>query len=766
MSQQPLKNKSWFPGLNALRFFAASMVILMHSWSNQVGQGLPHLPEWPIFFKGLYAVSFFFVLSGFLITYLLLKEREKTQTISIKHFYLRRVFRIWPLYFLILIVGLFFYWTIAPKVGMEVPITYSKTTAILLYLFFLANLMNSLFEVGGIVHVTWSIAVEEQFYLFWAPLVKKFGSKLPKIIFGFSAGFLLLSILNNYNVFGLSEGWQLFLRTLQFHYMGIGAGFAWVLYHHKEKLLALPVFSSKIWQAFLTATILGFLFLYKKSQIGEAVLALPVGLLFGWLIINVSSNPKRIYHLENKILHYLGNVSYGVYMYHVPVVYAAAILFAKITVLQSNFPLYLFSYYGFVFGITILIAGISYRFLEQPILKWYQRNLVPQKKTSNNSMNASVHRTIIHVVLGKANPQRMNGVNKVVFQLASKQQEAGEDVRVWGITKDLSHNYPERPFSTELFKAYRNPFRLDPGLKKRVETLPANTIIHIHGGFIPAFYSLAMLLKKFAVPFVFTPHGAFNSIALERSSLYKKVYIFLFEQKLLKAASFIHSLGKSEVEGLNKVFPNQKSALIPYGFETEGMPVSNPAPQSFVVGFCGRLDVYTKGLNELVSGFKRFNEEVPQSALWLIGDSSEKDQLIAHAKTIGLNGHVVFFGAKYGEEKNDLLKQCHVFAAPSRNEGLPTAVLEAASMGIPCLVTEATNTGDAVRDYQAGEVISETTEEAIYQGLKKIHASLEVPTKKQIMQQNSFRMVNEAYNWNTVLDQFQQLYDKAIKGKV
>ncbi len=379
MSQHPTHNKSWFPGLNALRFFAASLVILMHSWSNQVGQGLPHLPEWPIFFKGLYAVSFFFVLSGFLITYLLLKEKEKTNTISIKHFYLRRVFRIWPLYFLILIAGLFFYWTIAPKVGMAVPIHYSKTTAILLYVFFLANLMNSLFEVGGIVHVTWSIAVEEQFYLFWAPLVKRYGSKLPAIIFTFSLAFLLLSILNNYNVFGLSEGWQLFLRTLQFHYMGIGAGFAWLLYHHKERLLSHPVFSSKAWQIILTVAILAFLFLYKKNQNGEAMLALPVGLLFGWLIINISSNPKRIFRLDNKVLHYLGNVSYGVYMYHVPVVYAAAILFSKISPLQASFPLYLISYYGFVFGATIVVAGLSYRFLEQPILQWYQRNLVPKK---------------------------------------------------------------------------------------------------------------------------------------------------------------------------------------------------------------------------------------------------------------------------------------------------------------------------------------------------------------------------------------------------
>jgi hypothetical protein len=58
---------------------------------------------------------------------------------------------------------------------------------------------------------------------------------------------------------------------------------------------------------------------------------------------------------------------------------------------------------------------------------------------------------IIHIVLGKANPDRMNGVNKVVYQLATKQAEFGEKVSVWGISGDTVNNYGERNFNTELF---------------------------------------------------------------------------------------------------------------------------------------------------------------------------------------------------------------------------------------------------------------------------------------------------------------------------
>jgi hypothetical protein len=57
---------------------------------------------------------------------------------------------------------------------------------------------------------------------------------------------------------------------------------------------------------------------------------------------------------------------------------------------------------------------------------------------------------IIHLVLGKANPQRMNGVNKVVFEMATKQADNGFAIQVWGIAKDTTHNYPNRSFITKI----------------------------------------------------------------------------------------------------------------------------------------------------------------------------------------------------------------------------------------------------------------------------------------------------------------------------
>ena len=94
----------YFEGLNGLRFFAALAVIITHVELIKGVFKFKHYWNNPIIFNlGGLGVYFFFVLSGFLITYLLLSEKQKFNKIEIKQFYLRRIFRIWPLYYFIII---------------------------------------------------------------------------------------------------------------------------------------------------------------------------------------------------------------------------------------------------------------------------------------------------------------------------------------------------------------------------------------------------------------------------------------------------------------------------------------------------------------------------------------------------------------------------------------------------------------------------------------------------------------------------------------
>jgi peptidoglycan/LPS O-acetylase OafA/YrhL len=364
---------TWFPGLNGLRFLAAATVVLMHIHNNMGISGLPQLPAWPVLFKGLYAVSFFFVLSGFLITWLLLQEQQHSHSISIKKFYLRRIFRIWPLYFIVIAAGLVFYWRLAPALHLAFESDYPHSLGVLLYAFFLANLMNGLYHVGGMLNVTWSIAVEEQFYLFWAPLVKKCKRRLPILILTVTILSLAANILNTLNIFHLGKGMQGFVGTLQFHYMGFGAGFAWLLHKHRDRLLAFPLFRRSALQYLCLLLIVAFFFLYKRNVWGELLLPVPLACLFGWLIINVSSNPGRVLDLDNRPLNYLGKISYGLYMYHMPMVYATAFLFKRMAWTDAANWYFFPVYFTLVFALTGVLASGSYYGLERPLLRYSKR---------------------------------------------------------------------------------------------------------------------------------------------------------------------------------------------------------------------------------------------------------------------------------------------------------------------------------------------------------------------------------------------------------
>ncbi len=365
---------------------------------------------------------------------------------------------------------------------------------------------------------------------------------------------------------------------------------------------------------------------------------------------------------------------------------------------------------------------------------------------------------IIHLVLGKANPDRMNGVNKVVFQLAQKQWEHGMNVSVWGITKDFRRNYADRGFKTRLFKKSINPFSFDTDLRSAFLSKKGKAVFHIHGGWVPVFSQLAMFLAKNGMQYVFTPHGAYNVIAMRRSAFRKKIYFRCFEKNLLSYAAKIHCIGQSEVSGLGTIFSTDKTILLPYGYEAEQQPLVNePANTSMIVGFVGRLDVYTKGLDLLVDAFARLHHSKPDTKLWIVGDGTDMRKLEKRIAAKKLSNSVVLFGSKFGLEKDALIKQMDVFAHPSRNEGLPSSVLEAANFGIPCIVSQATNMAHYVEAYKSGLTIRNEKTNDLEEAMLKIYA-LRGEQALLPMRRNAQSMVVEAFGWDRLVYQFSELY--------
>lgn len=171
------ESKIYFPNLNGLRFIAALMVIVHHI--EQIKLVLKDKSYKEIdFFNGIMgtqAVIFFFVLSGFLITYLLLLEEKQFKFINIKQFYKRRILRIWPLYFFIIFLAFF----VLPHISLfniynlyDSNIYKDLIKKLALFIFLLPNIALSIYSVPYAAQ-TWSIGCEEQFYIFW-PIVLKY----------------------------------------------------------------------------------------------------------------------------------------------------------------------------------------------------------------------------------------------------------------------------------------------------------------------------------------------------------------------------------------------------------------------------------------------------------------------------------------------------------------------------------------------------------------------------------------------------------------
>ncbi len=367
---------------------------------------------------------------------------------------------------------------------------------------------------------------------------------------------------------------------------------------------------------------------------------------------------------------------------------------------------------------------------------------------------------IIHIVLGKANPERMNGVNKVAYQLATAQTRLGHNVTLLGIANSLKKNYPKRIFKTQLFLQIKNKLALNPKLKVALNALEAGTIVHLHGAFIPEFYHIARLLNRKSIDYIYTPHGSLTEMAMSKNSLVKKNYFKFFESTIIAKAKKVQLLGVNEFSYLDNLTNKASKCLIANGQDLQEIPEyldvkkyeSDP-----VFGFCGRLAEFHKGLDLMFLGFKKYIQNGGPGRLELIGDGADRAALTQLAKELGIADRVVFHGKKFGREKYDLLHKMDVFLHTSRMEGFPTAVLEAAALKIPTITSEATNMNDFVRKYQSGFLLKENSPEEI--GLRMTTAcDYHQQQKLAKMGENGRKMVAQEFDWQHIASQLIQVY--------
>jgi peptidoglycan/LPS O-acetylase OafA/YrhL len=363
------------PELDVVRFLAFMLVFLYHAICTT---GDPRCSSVfksyvPVVYAFAHAcrfgLSLFFTLSAFLICELLLRERDATGTVHVKQFYIRRILRIWPLYYLGLLIGLAYAFLPGNDRNAVVEMGW------------FAIFMGSWYVVSHAIAVSpmsvlWSISVEEQFYLF-APWIAKYFSR--RSLYGFCAVVLLMA---NGCLYSLGKAqapdssiW--FNSLIQFECFAAGILLCLVLHGRLPAIL--------LWQRLMlvaACAICWFFACYGLHSVFNSPSENPGSwpLIGGYALASLGCvlvmvaflgiNPRM---LPGPVI-YLGRISFGLYVYHelaldiikrLPIGHAASFA-SPLSWLKAASTL----------GLTILMASLSYRYFETPFLKLKKRHAV------------------------------------------------------------------------------------------------------------------------------------------------------------------------------------------------------------------------------------------------------------------------------------------------------------------------------------------------------------------------------------------------------
>lgn len=376
------QTKIFFPNLDGLRFIAFISVFINHSIGCLLYKHHNKYYEFirdRILMSGDMGVNLFFVLSGFLITYLLLKEKELNGRINIRDFYIRRVLRIWPVYFLVVALCLFVF-PHFHKVSNDFPI--STTISGInpwLYVSFLGN-FDYLFHgiTNVLIGILWSVSVEEQFYLFWPLLIaftpKKHLLKLLLTVIAASIAFRFFCsnggsamIIKYHSLSSMSD-------------LAIGAVLAYfsTKERFKDKVRNIPRWTiiSVYMLFFILLPFRSFIWKFGKFYVHVASVA-PVifSCFFAFFILEQNYAGRSFFKLGRlKSISSLGKITYGMYCYHMLSIFLVLYVLHLAGVYVGDDNKYLLiSEMAFSLLLTILVSKFSYSYFEKYFLEKKKR---------------------------------------------------------------------------------------------------------------------------------------------------------------------------------------------------------------------------------------------------------------------------------------------------------------------------------------------------------------------------------------------------------
>ncbi|HXS55352.1 MAG TPA: acyltransferase [Hanamia sp.] len=364
-----MKKRIYFENLDGLRFLCFLSVFLFHGFNTESPEikenGVFHFFRWDLLANGNLGVNFFFVLSGFLITFLLIEEKKLNGQISLKKFWIRRILRIWPLYYLCVFFGFLIFPWLKHLFG-ETP---NETANPWYYLTFTNNfdLIHKGLPDASSLAVLWSVAIEEQFYLVWPIILFIFPVKklwIPFVII-ISTSLIFRAVHDN--------------ATLNEHHtlscigdMAIGAAGAWLIGVSARFKKYIENFSKVQIILIYVIFILAYLF---RDEILFSTFALRIfermfiAILIILIILEQCFSKKSLFKMSSfKRISMFGVISYGLYCLHPICILVANTLAKKLSLNIHLWQLALVEV-PLALILTIIASKLSFKYFETPFLK-------------------------------------------------------------------------------------------------------------------------------------------------------------------------------------------------------------------------------------------------------------------------------------------------------------------------------------------------------------------------------------------------------------
>lgn len=343
-------------------------------------------------------------------------------------------------------------------------------------------------------------------------------------------------------------------------------------------------------------------------------------------------------------------------------------------------------------------------------------------------------------------------------------REANVNIEVWSL-KPTSNHHDTKEWSPIKLRLFPVNFIKSYGFSSKMiyHFITAKfDIIHLHGLWsMPTIIAIIALLR--GIPVVISPRGMLDPWILEKHNSSKKLFAKLVDLQLVRRSSLIHCLAENEKLAV-KLLPFEcKCAVIPNGIEQQQFEFTPTNHAIKSICYIGRYDD-KKGLLEFIIAWSKIDKKIKEQ--WRLdfygwGSENYKDKMKLITTELCLEKEISVNGPVYSTEKSNILKKSFAFVLPTKSEGLPMAILEAWSYGLPVLTTKHANLPIGFSrgaSHDLGDFDTST------QGLEDFLSLKNEEFSK--MSSNALKLVEQEFSWKSIAQSMNLAYVNILDSKI